>query len=98
MKILTGNNLKTGDVVWWTGESWSQHVSDAAEPGDAATDIMAREIAARAVSDCYLIDAEQTGSGILPVHIKERIRASGPTVRPDLKLSPPDPAAGNWVI
>lgn len=98
MKILTGNDLATGNVVWWTGSGWSRHVSDAAELGDNAPDVMAHEIAARAVSDCYLVDAERNGDGILPVHIKEKIRATGPTVRPDLKLAPPDPAAGNWVI
>lgn len=98
MKILTGNDLRTGDVVWWTGESWSRHVSDAAELGDHAPDVMAREIAARAVSDCFVIDAERTASGILPAHIKDKIRATGPTVRADLKLEPADPAAGNWVI
>ncbi|QLC23869.1 DUF2849 domain-containing protein [Parasphingopyxis algicola] len=98
MKILTGNDLKTGDVVWWTGYDWSRHVSDAAELHDNAPDVMAREIAKRAVNDCYLVDAERTDDGILPVHIKEKVRATGPTVRPDLKIAPPDPAAGNWVI
>jgi hypothetical protein len=59
---------------------------------------MAREIAKRTVNDCYLVDAERTDNGILPIHIKEKVRATGPTVRPDLKIAPPDPAAGNWVI
>ncbi len=98
MKILTGNDLRTGDVVWWTGESWSRHVSDAVELGEDAADIMAMQIAARHVGDCYPVDAERTADGILPVHIKEKIRATGPTVREDLKIAPPDPAAGNWVI
>ena len=25
MKLLTGNDLKTGDVIWWTGADWSRH-------------------------------------------------------------------------
>ena len=29
MKILTGNDLPSGDVVWWTGSDWSRHVEDA---------------------------------------------------------------------
>lgn len=98
MNILTGNDLKSGDVVWWTGYDWSRHVSDAAEVYDNIADVMAREIAKRSVSDCYAVEAEKTETGIRPAHIKERIRATGPTVRPDLKLAPPDPAAGNWVI
>lgn len=98
MKILTGNDLKTGDVVWWTGESWSRHVSDAAEVGDNAVDVIAIEEAARRATAIYEVNAEHTDGGILPVHIKEKIRATGPTVRPDLKLAPADPAAGSWVI
>ena len=98
MKILTGNDLRSGDVVWWTGYDWSRHVSEATDVGDNAPDIMAREVAKRVVNDCYLVDAENTENGVVPVHIKEKVRATGPTVRPDLTIEPPDSAAGNWVI
>ena len=50
------------------------------------------------MNGAYLIEAEATADGIRPDHIKERIRALGPTVRLDLSLKPADPAAGNWVI
>ena len=46
----------------------------------------------------YVIDAEETPQGPRPGHIKDRIRAIGPTVRPDLAIKPADPAAGSWVI
>jgi hypothetical protein len=46
----------------------------------------------------YLIDAEATEQGPRPAHIKDRIRALGPTVRPDLTLKPADADAGAWVI
>ena len=46
----------------------------------------------------YIVDAEATPDGPRPAHIKDRIRALGPTVRPDLTLKPADPAAGDWVI
>ena len=98
MKILTGNDLKTGAVVWWDGQDWSIHVEDAAEVGEDADAIMAREDAACRVNGPYAIDAEKTADGVRPAHIKDRIRALGPTVRPDLTLKPADPAAGNWVI
>ncbi|HEU0067424.1 MAG TPA: DUF2849 domain-containing protein, partial [Sphingomonas sp.] len=26
MKLLTGNDLPTGDVLWWSGRGWSRHV------------------------------------------------------------------------
>jgi hypothetical protein len=98
MKILTGNDLKTGAVIWWTGSDWSRHVDDAADVGDHGDAIAAAESAARRVVDANVIDAEKTAEGIRPVHIRERIRALGPTVRPDLTLKPADPNAGNWVI
>ncbi|MBV1689107.1 DUF2849 domain-containing protein [Novosphingobium sp. G106] len=98
MKILTGNDLKTGAVIWWDGQGWSLHVEDAVEAGDHAAEILAREEAARHVNSSYVVDAEQTPEGIRPNHIKERIRALGPTVRLDLSLKPAEPDAGNWVI
>ncbi|MEZ5708407.1 MAG: DUF2849 domain-containing protein [Blastomonas sp.] len=98
MKLLTGNDLKTGAVTWWTGSDWSIHVEDAVDVGDAGEAILRAEEGARRVNVPYVIDAEATADGPRPAHIKERIRALGPTVRPDLTLKPADPAIGNWVI
>ena len=98
MKILTGNDLKSGAVVWWTGSGWSLHVDDAADAGEHADAILAREEAARNVNASYAVEASRDADGVRPAHIKERIRALGPTVRPDLTLKPADPAAGEWVI
>ncbi|BAK67903.1 hypothetical protein SLG_32280 [Sphingobium sp. SYK-6] len=98
MKILTGNDLATGDVIWWTGEDWSLHVDDAVDVGDKGEEIAQAQAAARNVVVPYVIEAQRDGTGIRPAHIKERIRALGPTVRLDLSLKPADPSAGNWVI
>ena len=98
MKIVTGNDLKTGAVIWWQGSGWSLHVEDAVDAADQAEAIAAREEAARNVVAAYVIDGEKTADGVRPGHIKERIRALGPTVRLDLSLKPADPAAGDWVI
>lgn len=98
MKLLTGNDLPTGDVVWWSGSGWSRHVEDAADVGEGGEAIARAEEAARRVNTPYVIDALATPDGPRPAHIKDRIRALGPTVRPDLMLKPADPAAGSWVI
>lgn len=98
MKILTGNDLKSGAVTWWDGQGWSLHVEDSVDVGEHGDEIAARENAARRVVAPYVIDGEQAPEGVRPAHIKERIRALGPTVRLDLSLKPADPAAGNWVI
>ena len=98
MKLLTGNDLPSGDVVWWTGSGWSRHIEQAGDVGDQGEAILATEQAARRVNGAYVIDATATPEGPRPAHIKDRIRALGPTVRVDLTLKPADPAAGEWVI
>jgi hypothetical protein len=98
MKILTGNDLPTGDVTWWTGSGWSRHVEDAVDVGEHGEALASAETGAGRVNAAYVIDATETPDGPRPAHIKDRIRALGPTVRPDLTLKPADPDAGNWVI
>ena len=98
MKILTGNDLSTGEVVWWDGSGWSPAVADAADVADGAATIIAREEAARRVVGAYAIDAIHDEAGIRPAHIKDRIRALGPTVRPDLCRQASAHAPENWVI
>ncbi|MPT48093.1 MAG: DUF2849 domain-containing protein [Sphingobium sp.] len=87
MKLLTGNDLASGDVIWWTGSAWSRHVGDAVDVGEEGAAILAREAEALRVNVPYIIDANETDNGPLPAHIKERIRASGPTVRTDLAIN-----------
>jgi len=98
MKLLTGNDLKSGDVLWWTGQDWSRHVADAVDVGEHGEGILSTEQGAQRVNAAYVIDATATDDGPRPAHIKDRVRALGPTVRPDLTLKPADPAAGAWVI
>jgi hypothetical protein len=98
LKIVTGNDLESGAVTWWTGEGWSIHVADAVDAGDKAETIAAAEEATRRVNAPYVIDAVATPEGPRPAHIKDRIRALGPTVRLDLSLKPADPTVGSWVI
>jgi hypothetical protein len=73
MRILTGNDLKNGRVVWWDGQGWSIHVEDAADVGDQAESILAREDAACRVNGGYAIDLTvlkttcgSVGQGFLP--------------------------------
>ncbi len=98
MKLLTGNDLASGDVTWWTGSGWSRHVEDAVDVGESGEALAVTEEAARRVNGPYVIDATATPEGPRPAHIKDRIRALGPTVRMDLTLKPGDPDAGSRVI
>ncbi|KMS50838.1 hypothetical protein V474_05470 [Novosphingobium barchaimii LL02] len=98
MKILTGNDLKSGAVIWWTGVGWSLDVNDSADVADGGAAIIAREEGVQNVFAAYVVDGVKDETGVRPGHIKERIRALGPTVRLDLTLKPSDPQAVNWVI
>lgn len=84
MKLLTGNDLKTGDVVWWDGKTWSRQIENAVEVGDGGAAILLIEETAQRVNASYEVEAE---NGI-PLHIKDRVRAAGPTVRTDLGINP----------
>jgi uncharacterized protein DUF2849 len=89
-KVLTANRLSDGDVVFLTRSgSWSLSVDDAAlalEP-DAAKALEARgreAEEANTVTGAYLVDAERRDGRVRALHIRERIRTLGPTVRQDL--------------
>ncbi len=86
MKVLTGNRLDDGEVVFLSGAAWSPRFGDA-----TAFDDDARAEAAEAhaktqlatVVDPYLIEVGETGGGLAPVSYRERLRALGPTNKPD---------------
>jgi Protein of unknown function (DUF2849) len=84
VKLLTGNDLKSGDVIWWDGKGWSRKVEDAVDVGDGGDAILAVEEATQRVNASYVVEAE---NGV-PVHIKDRVRAAGPSVRKELGVNP----------
>ena len=88
MKLLTGNDLGSGDVIWWTGTGWSRKIEEAVDAGDSGEAILALEEAARRVNASYIIQATATPDGPRPAHIKDRVRAAGPSVRQDLGVNP----------
>lgn len=85
-QILNANDLPTGDVVYWTGEGWSRDIRAAVPVADtaAAERFAEAEVAARRVVEPYFVDVEATADGPVPVRARERVRALGPSVRPDL--------------
>jgi hypothetical protein len=90
VKLLTGNELLRGDVLWWNGEGWSLTIDSAVAVDTDGEAILARESTHERVSDLALIDAEQVDGRWRPVKVRERIRAYGPTVRADLALEGQD--------
>lgn len=98
MKLLTGNDLKSGLVTWWTGTDWSINIEDAVDVGEEGEAILASEQEAQRVNSAYIIDGDEASGTPRPGHIKDRVRALGPTVRPDLTLKPNDASAIDKVV
>jgi len=87
MKAVTGNRLSDGAVVYLADDDrWTHLLACAAwfadDDADAVLDA-ARQRRSE-ITDAYLIDDD--GKGVLSprIALRENIRASGPTVRPDL--------------
>ena len=95
-KVLTANRLRNGETVYYTAAGeWSPYVSQArvatsAEEAEELTKIGAAAYAANLVIDVAVIDVAP-GADHKPSHIREVIRATGPTVRSDLNkpITPP---------
>lgn len=90
MKVLTANRLSDGIAVWLGSDhSWQEiiHNADVARD-DASVEKLERTGQAALlkdeVVDVNLIDVEVNGGQIVPVRLRERIRAAGPTIRRDL--------------
>ena len=88
-KILTANRLRNGETVYYTAAGeWSPYVAKAKvattpEDIEALSKAGAAAYAANLVVDVNVIDIVP-GGDVKPAHIREIIRATGPTVRADL--------------
>lgn len=89
-QLITANRLRDGIAVFMTkAGSWSEEIDEAVlalEPEAAkALEARAREDEKKTiVTGSYLVEAERRGGRIRASHIRERMRALGPTVRTDL--------------
>ena len=89
-KALTANRLTDGEVVFFSpAGTWSETIDEAVvarEPHSAnALEQRGNEaVDANLITDPYLFDVERRNGQLRALHIRERIRALGPTVRADL--------------
>jgi hypothetical protein len=86
-KVLTGNRLRDGRTVYYTGATWSAYVADAKiardpSEAEALSRIGAAAYANNQIVDVAVVDVNETAA--TPIRLRELIRATGPTVRPDL--------------
>jgi sulfite reductase (NADPH) hemoprotein beta-component len=86
MMALTANRLADGEVVFWRGGAWVERFGEAEVFADPATAAAAE---ARAVADItalvdpYLIEVTEVEGGVAPLSYRERVRALGPSNKPD---------------
>jgi Protein of unknown function (DUF2849) len=89
-QVMTANRLRDGEVVFLTrAGTWNEKIDEAAmalEPQAKAalTARAAEDEKATVVTDAYLFDAERVDGRVRAIHMRERIRTLGPTVRRDL--------------
>jgi len=85
-KVVTANRLSDGAVVFLAESGcWSEAIDSALlAPDPEATEALSRRgqqaEAVNHVTGSYLIDVERRHGRVHPLHIRERIRAQGPTV------------------
>ena len=88
-QVLTANRLQVGEVVYWnSAHGWVDRFAEAEVlPDDKAEDVLkdaAEWVTKREVVAPYLFEVRVKDGVAVPVKIRERIRAAGPTIRTDL--------------
>ena len=88
-QVVTANRLTDGVVVFVGPEGqWVERLDEAVLWSEAASIAGALERAkaderANIVVEPYAIEVRETSRGVQPAHLREVIRAAGPTVHPD---------------
>src|SRR3569833_2878770 len=86
-KVVTGNRLADGEVVFWGEDGWVPRFADAWLLPDAATADATLDRAKAdptVIVDPYIIDVRMDGDLPVPIAFRERVRALGPTIHPDM--------------
>lgn len=90
MKILAANRLRDGEAVWLaTDGNWADTIQAAEIARDKVAEEKLEAIGKLAfqrneVVDVELIDVELVDGAIRPLRLRERIKAAGPTIHPNL--------------
>ncbi len=84
MQIITANSLEVGLAVFQTVGGWSVDVNKAEvlEGKEAVAAALKRaktDAERNFVVEPYAIDVTRSGAAIVPMRLRERIRAEGPT-------------------
>ncbi len=88
-QIATANRLTDGEVVFLGPAGWVTRIERATVARSdsevrALQALLRQAEAVNEIVDGYLVAVEETAAGPRPVHYRELLRGSGPSVRPDL--------------
>jgi hypothetical protein len=90
VSVLTANRLADGLAVFLTADgTWVESVAGAAlartpEEAEALTAAGVRDSARNLVVEPYLAEVAETGTGLLPQRVRERVRVEGPSILADV--------------
>ncbi|SRR5690606_31612672 len=90
MKMLAANRLSDGEAVWLAADgNWVDEISHAEtvrdKDGEERLLAAGRDATGRnEVVDAELVDVEIIDGFIRPIRLRERIRAAGPSIHPEL--------------
>lgn len=91
VQAVTANRLADGAVVFWAeaegGSPWAEPFSAAklfADPAEAAAITEIARAQVTTVIDAYPIDVKLEDGVPVPIAFRERVRALGPTIHPDM--------------
>lgn len=82
MKLLTANRLTDGLTLWYAGDDWVEDAAKATRLDDETADALLLTWKAREteVVAPYLIPLTDTGAPVQREHVREFVRANGPTI------------------
>lgn len=89
MKVLTANRLTDGEAIWYSEtKGWLETIEGASLAADKTAEERFDAIGKSAIRhnfalDVDLIDVQLVDERIVPLRLRERIRAAGPTNRTD---------------
>ena len=87
LKVVTANRLADGEVVFWGEGRWVERFPDAdlfEDPLEADAVLTVARGQPTVIVEPYLIDVRLDGEQPVPVAFRERVRALGPTIHPDM--------------
>ncbi|WP_119679463.1 DUF2849 domain-containing protein [Indioceanicola profundi] len=98
VQAVSANRLSDGIAVWLGPDHrWVDRVEEAgAFEGEAiaqALEAAKADMAARLVVDVYPLDVRVEDGRTIPTHIRERMKALGPSIRSDLGKQAEAPSA-----